>query len=60
MNVYSYVKANMEKLEKLTGRKYLPYEYYGSNTAENIIVIMGSATETVKETVDYLNKNGKN
>ena len=58
-NVYDIVKQNMEKVYSITGRKYEPYEYYGDENAENIVVLMGSAFETVKETIDYLNKNGK-
>ncbi|MCL5260674.1 MAG: pyruvate:ferredoxin (flavodoxin) oxidoreductase, partial [Gammaproteobacteria bacterium] len=39
----------------LTGRKYDTVEYYGDKNADRVIVIMGSAAETVKETIDYLN-----
>ncbi len=33
--------------------------YYGAADAENIIVAMGSVTETIKETIDYLAKKGR-
>ena len=51
---------SMERFALLTGRSYRLYEYYGSNQAEHIIIIMGSAAETACETVDYLNAKGAN
>ncbi|MBN1500856.1 MAG: pyruvate:ferredoxin (flavodoxin) oxidoreductase [Spirochaetes bacterium] len=53
------VAANMKKISKLTGREYAPFMYYGDPAAENIIISMGSVNDTIKETVDYLNKNGE-
>ncbi|MBO5254733.1 MAG: pyruvate:ferredoxin (flavodoxin) oxidoreductase, partial [Opitutales bacterium] len=49
----------MEKLGKLTGRTYKPYEYFGAEDAEEIIVLMGSGAETVEEVVKALNAQGK-
>ena len=49
----------MKELSKITGREYKPFNYYGAEDAEDIIVAMGSVTDTVEETVDYLNNNGK-
>lgn len=49
----------MDKISALTGRKYRPFTYYGADDAENIIIAMGSVTETIKETIDYLNTQGK-
>lgn len=49
----------MKELSKITGREYKPFNYYGAEDAEDIIVAMGSVTDTVEETVDYLNSNGK-
>ncbi|MDD3520487.1 MAG: pyruvate:ferredoxin (flavodoxin) oxidoreductase [Actinomycetota bacterium] len=49
----------MAQLSKLTGRDYKPFVYYGAKDAENIIIAMGSVTETIEETIDYLNKNGE-
>ncbi len=54
------VQEAMDKFARLTGRQYKIYEYYGSPTAERVIVIMGSGAETVSETVDYLNGHGEN
>jgi pyruvate-ferredoxin/flavodoxin oxidoreductase len=53
------IAATFERLEKTTGRKYLPYEYYGAPDAEQVIVLMGSGCETVQETVDVLQKQGR-
>ena len=52
------VEATMQEFEKLTGRSYKLFEYYGHPGAENIIIIMGSGAGAVHETVDYLNKKG--
>jgi pyruvate-ferredoxin/flavodoxin oxidoreductase len=47
----------MTEFKKHTGRSYLPYDYYGSPDATEVIVMMGSGAETVEETIDYLNKH---
>ncbi len=49
----------MDKISELTGRKYRPFTYYGDPEAENIIIAMGSATETIRETIDHLTEQGK-
>nr|WP_319570942.1 pyruvate:ferredoxin (flavodoxin) oxidoreductase [uncultured Draconibacterium sp.] len=49
----------MDEISKITGRKYRPFTYYGAPDAENIIIAMGSVTETIKETIDYLTAQGK-
>ncbi len=49
----------MDEISKITGRKYRPFTYYGAPDAENIIIAMGSVTETIKETIDYLASQGK-
>lgn len=53
------VQKNMDKFAKLTGRQYHIYEYYGPKDAERIIILMGSAVETAKDTVDYLSEHGE-
>jgi pyruvate-ferredoxin/flavodoxin oxidoreductase len=53
------VEAYMQELSRLTGREYHPFNYYGDPDAENIVVAMGSVTETIKETVDYLREQGE-
>jgi len=53
------VENYMQGIEKITGRKYDLFDYYGAPDAENIIVAMGSVTETTKEVIDYLAAQGK-
>lgn len=53
------VEGYMQEIKKITGREYHPFSYYGAEDAENIIIAMGSVTETIREVVDYLNAQGK-
>lgn len=53
------VQHYMDEINKLTGRDYQLFNYYGAPDAEEVIVIMCSASEAVKETVDYLNAQGR-
>ncbi len=48
------VNEYMQEMTKLTGREYKPFTYYGAPDAENIIIAMGSVTETIREVIDYL------
>jgi len=49
----------MKKISELTGREYKPFVYHGAEDAEHIIIAMGSVTETIEETVDYLVEKGE-
>ena len=49
----------MKKISEITGREYAPFTYYGAPDADRVIVAMGSVTETVKETIDEMMKNGE-
>ena len=53
------VNSYMQEITKLTGRSYKPFDYYGAPDAENIIVAMGSVTETTKEVIDFLMAKGE-
>ena len=53
------VARYMGEISELTGREYRPFTYYGAKNAENIIVAMGSVTETIRETIDYLAAQGR-
>lgn len=46
------VAEYMAKISAITGREYKPFTYYGAADATNIIVAMGSVTETIKEVID--------
>lgn len=52
------IKNNLQRLAEVTGRDYLPFEYSGAEDATRIIVAMGSACETINETVANLNQQG--
>jgi pyruvate-ferredoxin/flavodoxin oxidoreductase len=52
------VAEYMAEISKLTGREYKPFNYYGAPDAEHVIVAMGSITESLEETVDYMNARG--
>ena len=49
----------MTEISKITGREYKPFTYYGAADADRIVVAMGSATECIKETIDYLMSKGE-
>ncbi len=53
------VNSYMAEISKLTGREYKPFTYYGAPDAENIIIAMGSVTDTTKEVIDYLRAKGE-
>lgn len=53
------VEGYMAEITKITGREYHLFNYYGANDADRVIIAMGSACDTIKETIDYLNKNGE-
>lgn len=53
------VENYMREIEKITGREYHPFNYYGDPQAENIIVAMGSVCDTIEEVIDYLVAKGE-
>ena len=57
--VPAVVEEYMEAISRLTGRSYHLFDYYGAPNADRVIVLMGSAAETAKETVDYLTAKGE-
>ncbi len=54
----SIVQSVMDKFAVQTGRQYKLFDYFGALDAEQIIIIMGSAGQTVKETVAYMQTQG--
>ena len=48
------VEKYMEEVSRICGREYKLFSYYGASDAENIIILMGSATEAAREAIDYL------
>jgi pyruvate-ferredoxin/flavodoxin oxidoreductase len=53
------VEHYMQELKKITGREYHPFTYYGAADATDIIIAMGSITDTIKEVIDYKIAKGK-
>ena len=53
------VEKYLGEISKITGREYHLFNYYGAEDAENVIILMGSATEPAREAIDFLNKQGK-
>ncbi len=53
------VARYMGEIGEATGRIYRPFDYYGAPDAENVIIAMGSVTETIRETIDYLAAKGR-
>ena len=57
--VPAIVEKYMAEISKITGRKYNLFNYYGAEDADRVIIAMGSVTEAIRETVDYLNAKGE-
>ncbi len=53
------VNEYMQEIAKMTGRPYAPFSYFGDPEAEHVIIAMGSVTQTIKETIEYLNAKGE-
>ena len=49
----------MDGISKITGREYHPFNYYGAQDADRVIIAMGSVCDTIEETVDYLISRGE-
>lgn len=58
-NIPEVVEEYLGKISEITGREYHLFSYYGAEDAENIIILMGSASEAAREAIDYLTKQGK-
>ena len=49
----------MDKVNAKIGTNYKPFNYYGAEDAEHVIVAMGSVCDCTEEVVDYLNAAGE-
>ena len=49
----------MDKANAKIGTDYKPFNYYGAEDAEHVIVAMGSVCDCTEEVVDYLNAAGE-
>ncbi len=57
--VPAIVEDYMNKISEITGRKYGLFDYYGAKDADRVIIAMGSVTEAIRETIDYLTEAGE-
>ena len=53
------VEDYLDKLAEITGRKYGLFDYYGAPDADRVVVAMGSATEAIREGIDFLTAKGE-
>ncbi len=53
------LQERMDAFAALTGRSYHLFDYFGDADAERVAVIMGSAAQTFRETVAYLQRQGE-
>ncbi|HVJ50714.1 pyruvate:ferredoxin (flavodoxin) oxidoreductase [Desulfitobacterium sp.] len=53
------VEHYMQEYKKITGREYHPFQYYGAEDADRVIIAMGSICDTIEETIDYLRTKGE-
>lgn len=57
--VPAIVEEYMNEINKITGRHYGLFNYYGAEDADRVIIAMGSVTEAAREAIDYLTANGE-
>lgn len=53
------LQEQMDVFARLTGRSYRLFDYVGVEDAERVIVLMGSGTQAVEESVHHLNAQGE-
>ena len=53
------VEHYINELNKITGRNYGLFDYYGDPEADRVIIAMGSVTQCIKETIDHLREKGE-
>lgn len=63
-NVYydrlpAIVDKYIAEINRITGRHYDLFNYYGAPDADRVIIAMGSACEAIEETIDYLMAQGE-
>lgn len=57
--ILGIVEEYMHEINKLTGRNYQLFNYYGAPDADRIIIAMGSGCDAIRETINYLNARGE-
>ena len=57
--VPAIVEGYLDEINKLTGRDYKLFNYYGAPDADRVIIAMGSVCDTLLEVVDHLLAQGE-
>lgn len=57
--VPAIVEEYINEISAITGRKYGLFDYYGAEDADRVIIAMGSVTEAIRESIDYLTAKGE-
>ena len=57
--VPAIVEDYVQEINKITGRDYHLFNYYGAEDADRVIIAMGSVTEAAREAIDYLMAKGE-
>ncbi len=57
--VPAIVQEYMDKVAAKIGREYKLFDYVGAADATDIVIAMGSSTETIEETINHLNAKGQ-
>ena len=57
--VPAIVEEYMNEINRITGRNYGLFNYYGAPDADRVIIAMGSVTQAAQEAIDHLVKNGE-
>ncbi len=58
-NVAEEVENYINEINKITGRNYGLFDYYGADDADRVIIAMGSVTEAAREAIDVMIANGE-
>jgi pyruvate-ferredoxin/flavodoxin oxidoreductase len=58
-NIVPVVEEYINEINKITGRNYGLFDYYGAEDAERVVIAMGSGTEALREGIDYLVAQGE-
>ena len=53
------VEGYIKEMNRLTGRNYGLFDYYGDPEADRVIIAMGSVTQAAQEAIDYLRAKGE-
>ncbi len=57
-DVPQIVESYMQSINRLTGKNYHLFNYYGAEDARTVMVAIGSVSGAAQETVEYLNRHG--